>query len=207
LRYYDGRINEEDKFYRVRPLIDQIIANTNSFYSPPKELTLDESMISFNGRSKFKVYMPLKPIKYGFKAYTLTSATEPIVLNLSFYDGESKPLENTVSQLLLPFEGEGHVVYMDRFYTSPLVFKTLEQMGFGACGTCMTNRLHLTEEIKKKTENLNPREYCYFKAEDLLLSVWRDSKIVACYLRFITLHRGLLRGEEEKKTLHLRKIH
>lgn len=196
IRFYSGVVQENDTFYRIRPLIEEIIYNTNKFYSPPKELTLDESMINFNGRAKFKVYMPLKPIKFGFKVYTVASGTEPIVLNLSIYNGESKPIDVIVSQLLLPYEGEGHVVYMDRFYTSPLVFRTLENMGFGACGTCMVNRLHLNEDMKYKIDSLGPKEYCYFKDGTVLLSVWRDSKIV--YM-LSTVHHVTQRTIERRK--------
>ena len=41
-------------------------------FSEDQELSLDESMIK--GRAKGKVYMPKKPIKLGFKMYSLSCA-------------------------------------------------------------------------------------------------------------------------------------
>jgi len=55
----------------------------------------------------------------------------------------------------MPFEGEGHVCYMDRFYTSPKVFKCLEDLGIGACGTCLQNRLQMTDEMKDSIDALD----------------------------------------------------
>jgi len=89
MRFFDDNNHDKtDVFHKVRPMINEILKNTNDIYSPPKNLSLDESMIKFNGRSKCKVYMPLKPIKFGFKVYTLTKSEEPIVLNMTIYDGQ-----------------------------------------------------------------------------------------------------------------------
>ena len=74
IRFFKEELQTTDPFYRVKFLQTKIITNTNSLHSPPKNLTLDESMTKFNGRSKYKVYIPLKPIKFGFKVYTVTAS-------------------------------------------------------------------------------------------------------------------------------------
>ena len=179
IRFYDTqRHNKQDALYRVRPLMNEILSNTNENYNPPKELTLDETMISFKGRCKFRVYMPLKPVRYGFKAFTVTPSDEPIVLNLSVYDGTNHDLIHLVGSMLKPFESKGHIVYMDRYYSSPKVFKYLEEKGIGACGTCLLNRLQLTEEIKENIDSLQKNQFLYYESENLLLSVWKDKKPV-----------------------------
>jgi len=197
IKFFEGQTNEDDIFYRVRPLINQLISNTNKYYSPPEELSLDESMIAFKGRSKMKVYMPLKPTKYGFKVYTLTAAKEPIIINFSIYDGISRPIHNIVSELVLPYKGKGHKVFMDRFYSSPFVFKTLENLGFGACGTCMSNRLRLTQEMITKIESLLRGQHCYFKSQSFLLCVWKDAKTV--YLLSTIHHVSQIKIERRLK--------
>jgi len=135
-------------------------------------------MIKFTGRSKFKVYMPLKPIKFGFKVYALVPSEAPIILNLSFYDGSTRCIQDIVSELITPFEGKGHILYMDRFYTSPKIFKTLQTMGVGAVGTCMHNRLQLNDDLKDNIASLNKGEFIYYESNELLLTVWKDSKTV-----------------------------
>lgn len=51
-------------------LIDAVLYNSKKLYRY-SALSLDESMVSFRGRHKSKVYMPHKPIRIGFKAYVL----------------------------------------------------------------------------------------------------------------------------------------
>lgn len=165
IRFSDGRIDSDDIFYKVRPMIDQIINNTNQYYSPPEELSLDQSMIPFNGRSRAKVY-------------TLTAAKDPIIINMRLYDGKTRTVESTITELLLPYEREGHRASIDRLYSSPAIFRTLESLGFWACGTCMTNRLRLTEQMAEEINSLVTGECCYFRSDSLLLCIWRDSKPV-----------------------------
>ena len=43
----------------------------SSLYSPGENLTVDEAMIRFQGRSTLKQYMPMKPIKRGIKVWVL----------------------------------------------------------------------------------------------------------------------------------------
>jgi len=54
---------KEDKqilnlFYKVQNLLDEILCNTNKIYNLPKSLTLGESMIKFEGRSKYRFTCP-----------------------------------------------------------------------------------------------------------------------------------------------------
>ena len=52
-----------------------IIDNSRQYYIPGNNISIDEAMIAFNGRHYDVVYMPLKPIKYGFKIYMATEAS------------------------------------------------------------------------------------------------------------------------------------
>ena len=77
---------------------------------------------------------------------------------------------------MTPFEGKGHTLYTDRFYTYPKVFKILETMGIGAAGTCMHNKLQLIEDVKINTALLNKGDFIYYESNELFLTVWKDSK-------------------------------
>ena len=67
--------NYQDPLYKIRFLIDHVIFVSQSLYVPEQTLTIDESMIRFSGRNIMKVFIPLKPIKYGFKAYVLAESS------------------------------------------------------------------------------------------------------------------------------------
>ena len=60
-----------DRLGKVRPVIDHLAEKFTSLYEPHKEVSVDEAMIKFTGRSSIKQYMPMKPIKRGIKVYTL----------------------------------------------------------------------------------------------------------------------------------------
>lgn len=173
VRYYN-----EDPFHKFRPIFAEVLDNTNELYHLPKVLALDESMVKFDGRSAFKVYMPQKPIKFGFKIYSVVPSECPIVLNMMIHDGQKRTLTEIVSQVMHPFRNKGHIVYMDRFYTMPKVVKRLEAMGIGSVGTCMKNRLQLNDQIKNEIDEIIKGEFLYFQSNDIMLTLYQDSKLV-----------------------------
>lgn len=48
-----------------------------------------------------------------------------------------------MTTLIRPFYGNGHVVYMENWYTQPLLFKKLHQQSTGAVGTVRKNRKNI----------------------------------------------------------------
>lgn len=57
------------KIYKLRPFLDKISQTFLDNYNPTKFMFIDESMIKFKGQSSLKQYMPLKPIKRGYKVW------------------------------------------------------------------------------------------------------------------------------------------
>ena len=53
----------------MRPVIDNILEKCLTLYKPHRENAVDKAMVKFKGRSTLKQYMPLKPIKRGFKVW------------------------------------------------------------------------------------------------------------------------------------------
>ena len=49
-----------DRLYKIRPLLDMLNENFKEYYTPQKEMALDESLLLFKGILLFKQYMPLK---------------------------------------------------------------------------------------------------------------------------------------------------
>ena len=56
-----------DKLHKIRPLLDIIQQNIQSSYNPHREVSIDEAMVGFKGRSSLKQYMALKPTKAWFQ--------------------------------------------------------------------------------------------------------------------------------------------
>ena len=56
-----------DKLHKVHPMVDDLNNSISTAYSPSSSAAVAESMIPFKGRSALKQYMPLKPVKRGYK--------------------------------------------------------------------------------------------------------------------------------------------
>lgn len=61
----------DHRFYKIIPFMEELATQFRNYYAPSQNLTVDESMISFKGRSKAKFYIPSKPTKWGFKLHCL----------------------------------------------------------------------------------------------------------------------------------------
>ena len=60
----------DDKLAPIRDFWERWEEILSKFYNPGTNLTVDEQLVGFRGRS-FKQYMPSKPAKYGIKIWTL----------------------------------------------------------------------------------------------------------------------------------------
>lgn len=60
-------LNNKDKLFKLRPMIDSLNQIFLESSSGTRELSVDESMIKFKGRSTLRQYNPMKPIKKGYK--------------------------------------------------------------------------------------------------------------------------------------------
>ena len=63
-----------DPIYKLLPLYDALLKNFKLSYKLGKELSVNESMVSYKGRIWFIQYMPKKPNKWGMKAFVQTDA-------------------------------------------------------------------------------------------------------------------------------------
>ncbi|KAL3193653.1 hypothetical protein MRX96_016996 [Rhipicephalus microplus] len=67
---------------RVRPLILALNESFKRQYTPSVLQAIDESMTRFKGRSSLKQYLPMKPIKRGYKVWwRAESQTGYLILN------------------------------------------------------------------------------------------------------------------------------
>ena len=62
--------------------------------------------------------------------------------------GEARLAYNVVLQLVSPYEGKGHVITMDNFFSNIPLFKELLERGTYATGTIRCNRMGLLNVLK-----------------------------------------------------------
>ena len=80
---------------KIQPVLDQLREVFRSVYCPSQNVSVDEAMIPFKGRSTLKEYMPLKPVKRGIKVWALSDAVNGYLLEFEVYTGRKA---NTVEK-------------------------------------------------------------------------------------------------------------
>ena len=68
-----------DVLFKVRKFLDLIVPLFESEYNTQENVSIDEAMIPFKGRLRFKQYMKDKPTKWGIKVFVLADATNGYV--------------------------------------------------------------------------------------------------------------------------------
>ena len=139
-----------DRLHKVRPLIELLREQFRKIYSPGKNLSMDESLVLYKGRLKLKQYIKTKHAQFGIKLYELCTSSG-ITLDFLVYCGQGMysdddlyskmPASERIPMVLMePFLGNGHVLYTDNFYTSPLLTKHFLLKDTDLCGTIKKNR-------------------------------------------------------------------
>eukprot|EP00731_Ephydatia_muelleri_P003594 Em0001g3594a len=180
-----------DKLQKIRPVMDRVVSNYMAAYIPTKDLSVDESIISFKGRLSWVQFMPKKTHKWGLKAWVLADASNGYAWNWKLYTGKQGRKEgvglahHVVMSLSQPLEGKGYHLYCDNFYTSPQLFADLIKAGFEACGTVRKNRKGLSDTFQSiklsKGEVYSER----ILDDSVLCLKWQDKRDV---LLLSTLH-------------------
>ena len=144
---FDPNDEDRDRLRKIRPFLD--LSCEHLSYQPRKSLSVDESLVLFKGRLKFKQYIKSKRSSFGIKLYKLATS-HGITLDLLMYSGkemlgEDDPnsdmpaTERIPSVLMESFLGKGHVLYTDNFYTNPALVSHFLKNKTHLCGTIRSN--------------------------------------------------------------------
>ena len=135
-----------DKLYKIRPLLNTIISNTQAAYDLHQQVAVDEAMVLFKGRSAMKQYMPQKPTKRGYKLWCLCDSRNGLLYQAIVYTGATNDRDDgglgakVVRALVEPLNGKGHHVYYDNFFSSVALAKEQASKGNYTIATTRANR-------------------------------------------------------------------
>ena len=143
-----------DKLGKVRPFLSTLQQNFPWLFAPGVALSIDEAMIKYNGRLRWKQYMPMKPIKWGIKLWVLCDARTGYCLALYVYTGHDDHLAegmgltyNIVIKLSSSYLLRNHHLYADNFYSSLGLIRDLHDADTYFCGTIRKNSRGLPKQI------------------------------------------------------------
>ena len=106
----DNKNSNQDRLFKLKPLLDLLRARFSSVYIPGSVVTIDETMVPWQGRLSFKQYIPGKAYKYGVQIYKL-AATNGFTWNYIIYTGQQDSIaglghvQTVVMHLLDDLEG------------------------------------------------------------------------------------------------------
>lgn len=67
--------NGSDRLFKIRPILDSFAESFRTTYCPDEHISVDESLLKFHGRLKFKQYNPSKRSRFGLKLYRLCESS------------------------------------------------------------------------------------------------------------------------------------
>lgn len=123
--------NKDDRAYKVRPLMDSINNSFKEFIPQSDEYSIDESMIKYFGRHPAKQFIRSKPIRFGFKMWTLCSSTGAchrfdLYLGASSYPKSPDGLGASVVLELSKDICQGCSIYFDNYFTGITLLQATE---------------------------------------------------------------------------------
>lgn len=151
---------------KVDPLLDQLRHASQTYRIPESNVTIDEAMMRFVGRSVDICKMPGKPIEVGYKFHCLADhgyiwdfwphsgtkdgydslppdATQPSVGGLTPTGAMCLHLAKQ-----LPYTSHAFNIFTDNYYTTLDLLSNLRAVGIGGCGTTRRDRTGYPEELK-----------------------------------------------------------
>ncbi|XP_022823353.1 piggyBac transposable element-derived protein 1-like [Spodoptera litura] len=146
-----------DKLYKVRPLLELLNTACQRCAKTTTSQSIDESMNQFKGISSLKQYMPLKPIKRGYKVWTKADSETGYVIEFQIYTGKRDDqstefglganVVKCLTQKLVDEGYRGHVTF-DNFFASYEILQYLYNNGIYATATVNSNRADLPLIVK-----------------------------------------------------------
>ena len=142
----ESSIEEEEDIYKNEPrhktefYINTIIKNSKNYYIIGKNVTIDEKMIFFRGRSLRWFYLPAKPHKWGFKIHSFVDSRTHYLYDMildpcKFYKNLISPDDNKnfayqiVMTLINRLPGKGYHIFCHSWYGSIDLIKNLSEKG------------------------------------------------------------------------------
>ena len=166
----------------IAALAEKLNASFAAHYVASRFLAIDEAMCAYKGRSPIKQYIPLKPHKWGYKIYCLSS--DGYLLRFEVYAGkeEERSAEgatyDTVMRLIKGYENKQHTLFTDNWFTSPALLNALQQKDIRLCGSVRSNRRGMPIIPKEEVSALGQGQWIQRQSGDMSLAVWKDQKAV-----------------------------
>jgi hypothetical protein len=180
---------QNDRMAKVRPLFDILnLRFAEHFSRSQTHLAIDESMVPYYGRHSAKQFIRGKPIRFGFKVWSLNTPMG-YCIQLDPYQG-SGVIDSqlglggsVVAKLIesLPHSTEKYALYFDNFFTSLNLIHYLSGKNVLATGTVRVNRVEncpLSSVDAMKKTCRGTYDYRLDSTTGVIVTRWNDNSVV-----------------------------
>ena len=183
LHFVNNDENNSNKLHKILPIVRHMQERFRQLFKPFQNLCVDESLLLWKGRLSFKQYIPSKRHRFGVKFFILCDCKTKYILDFIVYTGADTDIEkinnlgisgSIVMTLMKPYLGQGHILYVDNWYTSPQLFLELYNQNTGAVGTVKKNR----KGMPYLEEKLNRGEQIHRNCGSMIVMKWMDNREV-----------------------------
>ena len=187
------KMSADDKFAKVRPLIDHLNERCIKLLPPDVEhVDVDESMIPYYSHHGCKQRIQGKPIRYGFKFWSL-NASDGYLISTEPYQGIGTMLSHGefglgssvvltfADRLAENFNGQRFYFYTDNFFTGLPLIREMSALKFGCTRTIRSNRVEncpLTGRQFDKECRGAVKSYVTSGTSKLTVLQWKDNAVV-----------------------------
>jgi len=147
-----------DRLHKIRPLLTEMNRRFQTEAVSSSSQSIDEAMIRFKGRSSIRQYMPMKPIKRGYKVWVRADSRTGYIYQFDLYTGKGNDSTSglglgsrVVKHLTESLKDTNTHVTFDNFFTDIQLMEDLRKNKIFATGTVRSNRLELPNLAKVNT--------------------------------------------------------
>lgn len=175
-----------DKLDKIQLLCQYVREACRKYFQPFQNITIDERVVTSQNRAEFKECLKGKSASRGYKLFALSDCTTGYTWDLFIHDGKPRAsdsnglsYESVMALVDDNFLGGGYKLFVDRFYTSPLLFRDLLPKDIWACGPVWANRTGFPQTTVNKLSRNTPRGTMRWIRDNKLLFVeWKDAREV-----------------------------
>jgi len=175
-----------DRLKRIRPFLTKMQTIFKENYQPNRQICVDESLILYKGRLKFKQFIKSKRSRFGVKVFSLCSS-DGYMYNFEIYTGQGDQTfptpegtdlsvsERVVTYLMRDLLDLGYAVYTDNWYTSVRLAEYLLTRETLLTGTVRVNR-GIPSLVQQ--ERLNTGQTVFARKDNVLVVKYQDKREV-----------------------------
>ena len=183
---------DEVWYAKAKKMLDQLVKVSKKICLHPSfALAIDEMMKRFKGRSAQTLRIKNKPIKEGYKFFSICCALTGFVYDI-IPDGQLE--KSTIAANVLALteslpnrDSKRYVVAMDNYFTYPKILKGMRDLGVACVGTARAKRGWPPKEMRDIADDRFNTLHCMNDDMNFRICRWVDNNVITMVS---TLHDG-----------------